>query len=111
MIKAHKLQNSAGGIVRMAGYTGIAMKDGPFYVWQLAAQISISLAIINLFPIPVLDGGHILAFFIEFLRRGKKMSPQVQQAFLLTGLAIIAVMFCLVTGNDIIQTIRHHVEQ
>ncbi len=106
-----KLHQSAGGIIRMYQSTALAVANGPFEVVSLAAQLSISLAIFNLLPIPILDGGHLLSFFIEWVRRGKKMTEQQQQAFLMTGLAIIAVLFVLIMTNDILRTLQHQTPQ
>jgi regulator of sigma E protease len=111
LIKTHKIQKGAGGIIRMYDYTGIAMTSGVSYVLSLAGQISISLAIFNLFPIPILDGGHLLTFFIEWVRRGKRLSPRMHQAFMLAGLTIIFVLVLLVNGHDLIDKITHRVEQ
>jgi len=111
LVKTKQIHKAAGGIVAMANMMEIAQKDGPSQVLLLAAQISISLAIFNMLPIPILDGGHLLSFFIEWIRRGKRMAPQMQNAFMLTGLAIIAVLVVLITGKDIWNAIRHNVPQ
>ncbi len=111
MLKHGQLHQSAGGIIRMYQFTALAVENGPFEVVSLAAQLSISLAIFNLLPIPILDGGHLLSFFIEWVRRGKKMTEQQQQAFLMTGLAIIAVLFVLIMTNDILRTLQHQTPQ
>lgn len=111
LVKSHQIQKAAGGVVAMASMTNVAVKDGPSYVLLLAAQISLSLAIFNILPIPILDGGHLLAFFIEWVRRGKKMPPQMQNAYMMFGLAIICVLVVLITGKDIWNLIRHNVPQ
>ncbi|MGO8669939.1 MAG: site-2 protease family protein [Capsulimonadaceae bacterium] len=110
LIRLNRLQKSAGGIVRMANETGIAMKSGWGDVLNFAAQISISLGIVNLLPIPVLDGGHLLAFLIEGVRR-KRMSAQAHQTFLLVGLAIICVLVVAVNLGDIIAAMHGQIEQ
>ncbi len=111
MLKHGQLHQNAGGIIRMYQFTALAVENGPFHVVSLAAQLSISLAVFNLLPIPILDGGHLLSFFIEWVRRGKKMTDQQQQAFLMTGLAIIAVLFVLIMTNDILRTLQHQTPQ
>ena len=68
----------------------------------MMASLSISLAVFNLLPIPILDGGHLLTFFIEWVRRGKRLTDQQQQWFMMTGLGIIATLFVLIMSNDII---------
>jgi len=111
LVKTRQLHKAAGGIVAMANMMSVAQKDGPSDVMMLVAQISISLGIFNMLPIPVLDGGHLLAFFIEWVRRGKRMGPQMQNAFMLTGLAIIALLVVLISGHDIWNQIHHNVIQ
>ena len=106
-----QLKNNAGGIIYMYQATGVAAKNGLVDQLSLLASLSISLAVFNLLPIPVLDGGHLLTFFIEWVRRGKRLTDQQQQAFLMTGLAIIAVLFVLIMSNDIIRTLTHQVPQ
>ncbi len=117
LLHRHELQNNAGGIIMMYQATGLAVQDNAlkpsslFKTVGLMAQLSISLAIFNLLPIPILDGGHLLAFFIEWVRRGKKMTEQQQQVFLATGLAIITILFVLIMTNDILRTVKHQLPQ
>ena len=106
-----QIKENAGGIIYMYQMTGVVAKNGLVEKLNLMASLSISLAIFNLLPIPVLDGGHLLTFFIEWVRRGKRMTDQQQQAFLMTGLAIIGVLFVLVMSNDILRTVRHQLPQ
>ena len=107
LIKQHKLQENTGGVIRMYQETKRAAKININEVVGIAAQLSISLAIFNLLPIPILDGGHLLTFFIEWVRRGKKMTERQQQAFMLTGLVIIGTLFILINANDIFRTFNN----
>jgi regulator of sigma E protease len=73
---------------------------------SLLALISINLGIINLFPLPVLDGGHLLFFLIEAIIRrplSEKFMLIAQQA----GLALIGIVFLLVTYNDILRVLGY----
>ena len=106
-----QIKENAGGIIYMYQMTGVVAKNGLADKINLMAGLSISLAVFNLLPIPVLDGGHLLTFFIEWVRRGKRLTDQQQQAFLMTGLAIIGVLFVLVMSNDILRTVRHQLPQ
>ena len=106
-----QIKDNAGGIIYMYQMTGVVAKNGLVEKLNLMASLSISLAVFNLLPIPVLDGGHLLTFFIEWIRRGKRLTDQQQQAFLMTGLAIIGVLFVLVMSNDILRTVRHQLPQ
>ncbi len=105
------LKDNAGGIIYMYQATGVAAKNGLVDEINLMASLSMSLAIFNLLPIPVLDGGHLLTFFIEWVRRGKRLTDRQQQAFLVTGLAIIGTLFLLIMSNDILRTLHHQVPQ
>jgi len=109
--KPRQLKDNAGGIIFMYQATGVAAKNGIVDKVNLMASLSISLAVFNLLPIPVLDGGHLLTFFIEWVRRGKRLSEQQQQWFMMTGLGIIATLFVLIMSNDIIRTVTHQLPQ
>jgi len=111
LIHHRELHKAAGGIIFMYQATGLAVKSGLPDVVSMLANLSISLAVFNLLPIPILDGGHLLTFFIEWVRRGKRLSDQQQQWFLMTGLAIIGILFVLIMSNDIIRTVTHQLPQ
>ena len=106
-----QIKDNAGGIIYMYQMTGVVAKNGLVEKLNLMGSLSISLAIFNLLPIPVLDGGHLLTFFIEWVRRGKRLTDQQQQAFLMTGLLIIGCLFILVMSNDILRTVHHQLPQ
>jgi len=63
------------------------------------AILSINLGLINLFPVPVLDGGH-LAFYIAEAVRGKPLSPQVQEYGFRFGLVLVLLLMLFATWND-----------
>lgn len=111
LIHHRELHKAAGGIIFMYQVTGLAVKSGLPEVVSMLASLSISLAVFNLLPIPILDGGHLLTFFIEWVRRGKRLTDQQQQASLMFGLAIIGILFVLIMSNDIIRTVTHQLPQ
>ena len=111
LIHHRELHKAAGGIIFMYQATGLAVKSGLPDVVSMLASLSISLAIFNLLPIPILDGGHLLTFFIEWVRRGKRLTERQQQTFLSFGLAIIGILFVLIMSNDILRTIHHQLPQ
>jgi len=88
------------GPVGLVSVVHIASKNGIGNVLKLAAFISVNLAIINLIPIPALDGGRLLILFIEAIRRKKIPRIGIQ---LLNGLSIIlvAILMLVVTYHDI----------
>jgi regulator of sigma E protease len=93
-------QNLSGpiSIFQMTGQ--VANKGGVIPFLLLMAVISISLAIINLFPIPVLDGGHLLFFFIE-LCKGSPVPVKFQEYAYKAGLALLILLMVFVCWNDI----------
>jgi regulator of sigma E protease len=110
MVKRHNItdfRQHARGPVGIAVATYQAVKGGFPEVYFLAAQISISLAIFNLLPIPILDGGHLLMFAVEATRRGRRLSVAQTQNYLLAGLAIIGLLFVAIMVNDISQRFHH----
>jgi len=70
-------------------------------------MLSINLGIVNLMPIPVLDGGKILLNIIEAIRR-KPLSQEKEGIFTLVGVVFMVVLFVAVTWNDILRTFFHH---
>jgi regulator of sigma E protease len=68
---------------------------------NLAAILSISIGLINLFTIPMLDGGHLLYFLLEALR-GKPLSERIQDIGLRIGLVAVLMLMIFATWNDII---------
>jgi regulator of sigma E protease len=85
------------GVARVAGQ----MADvGWFAVLALMAGISINLGFINLLPIPMLDGGHLIFYIVEAVRR-KPVEPQVQEWAFRSGLALLLGLMLFVTFNDL----------
>ncbi len=73
---------------------------------NLAAVISLSLGIVNLLPIPALDGGRILFVAIEWIRRGKRISPQKEGLVHLVGFAVLIMVAILITFADLDRIFR-----
>jgi regulator of sigma E protease len=92
------------GISHMAGQ---AVKKGPLDVILLMEVISINLGILNLLPIPILDGGNILLLAIEGIRR-RDLSLSFKERFVQVGLVFLLVIFAIVMYNDILRRISSH---
>lgn len=97
---------------QVAGPVGIAQATGDVVDqsgWQtlldLAALLSINLAIINILPLPMLDGGRVAFVLLEIARRGKRVAPEKEAIVHLIGLALIITMAVVVTYFDIIRII------
>ncbi|HML07646.1 MAG TPA: RIP metalloprotease [Xanthobacteraceae bacterium] len=90
-----------GGPIRIAQMSGQVASFGFVPLIQLAAVLSVSIGLLNLFPIPLLDGGHLLFYAIEALR-GRPLSERAQEVGVRIGLAIVLMLMIFATFNDII---------
>ena len=95
-----------GGPVAIFQLTGEANHAGPSYLLQFAAFLSLNLAIVNLFPLPALDGGRIVFVLIEVVRRGKRVSPRTEGLVHLIGFALLITVMIVVTYVDVLRVIR-----
>ncbi len=96
---------SLSGPIGIAQASGQAYREGWVDLLTLAAFISLQLAIINLFPIPILDGGAILLLAIESLLR-RDLSVELKERFLQVGMVFLLLLVVFVTYNDIIKTVH-----
>ena len=90
-----------GGILRIADISGKVADQGFANYISFLAILSINLGLINLFPIPMLDGGHLAFYFFEALR-GKPLAEKTQEYGLRVGFALVIALFLFVTWNDFI---------
>jgi regulator of sigma E protease len=95
------------GPVGIAQTTGQVVKEaGWAALLQLAAILSINLAIVNILPLPMLDGGRILFVVIEILRRGKRIAPEKEALVHLVGFALIISAVVLISYFDIARLVH-----
>ncbi len=93
------LKESMTGPIGIFYITGQAAKLGLVYLLQLMAVLSASLAIFNLLPVPVLDGGHILFLIIEKIKK-KPVSFKIQENITQVGMGLLIVLMVFVFYND-----------
>jgi regulator of sigma E protease len=93
-------RRALGGPIAIFRLSGESVRWGFEYLLRLLAIISINLGLINLFPIPVLDGGHVVISLIEAVRR-KRFSRRTRMVIQQIGYAIILLLIVFVTFNDI----------
>lgn len=93
------------GPVRVAKISGDVATLGFLALLQLAAIISVSIGMVNLFPIPMLDGGHLAYYAIEAVR-GKALSERSQEVGFRVGLAMVMGLMVFATWNDIVNLMR-----
>jgi len=89
-----------GGPLKIAQASGESLSMGPLALVSLIALVSINLGFINLLPVPVLDGGHLLFYAVEAVRR-RPVEPQVMEWAYRGGLIAILALMLFVTFNDL----------
>jgi regulator of sigma E protease len=100
MIAGQRSVKELGGPIKIAKISGEQFSLGiPSFIW-LAAMISINLGFMNLLPIPMLDGGHLMLYAIEAVRR-RPATPQVQEWAFRAGFAMLIGFMVMVTFNDL----------
>ncbi len=102
IISGERGTEDLGGPIKIAKFSGQAAKSGFANFVIFMAILSINLGIINLFPVPLLDGGHLLFYAIEAVR-GRPLSDQAQEWGLRFGLVLVLSLMVFVTWNDILQ--------
>jgi regulator of sigma E protease len=101
MVMGLRGTDELGGPLRIAKLSGDVAKDGIVSLIWFMAVISINLGLINLFPIPLLDGGHLLYYGIEWFR-GRPLRQNVQEAGFRVGMAFIFCLMIFATWNDLV---------
>jgi regulator of sigma E protease len=91
-----------GGPLRIAQMSGNVAQSGWITTVWFVAMLSINLGLINLFPIPVLDGGHLLFYGVEALR-GRPLGERAQEWASMAGLTFVIALMLFVTWNDLVQ--------
>ncbi|MDP2344070.1 MAG: RIP metalloprotease RseP [Deltaproteobacteria bacterium] len=89
-----------GGPVLIGTIAGEAARSGPEAYILLMCMISVNLALLNLLPVPVLDGGHLLLFTVEAVRR-KKLSATARMRATQVGLLLVGALMVIAVFNDI----------
>ncbi|MFQ6017219.1 MAG: RIP metalloprotease RseP [Kiloniellaceae bacterium] len=101
MIAGTRSAEELGGPLRIAQMSGQVAEIGLVSVIWFMAVLSINLGLINLFPVPMLDGGHLLFFAIEALR-GRPLGDRAQEYGFRIGMALVFSLLLFVTWNDLI---------
>lgn len=91
-----------GGIIRIGQFSYQAAKRGTSWFWYFLAVLSVNLAFVNLLPVPVLDGGHLLFLLIERIK-GSPVSTRVLGYSQIVGLVFVLLLVIFVTYNDILR--------
>lgn len=102
MIAGGRGAEDLGGPLRIAQMSGQVAEMGVSALVSFMAVLSVNLALINLFPIPVLDGGHLMFYAAEAIR-GRPLPPRAQEMGYRAGFALLITLFVFATWNDLSQ--------
>ncbi len=100
MLSGARTTDELGGPLRIAQLSGQVAQLGLASLVSFIALLSVNLGLINLFPIPILDGGHLLFYFVEAVR-GRPLPPRAQEYGYRAGFAVLACLFVFATWNDL----------
>ena len=104
IVTGHENADQIGGVASMAKLAGDAASAGLLEFVAAVAFLSISIGIINLFPIPMLDGGHLVYYGLEALR-GKPLGPRAQEWGFRIGFSLVVALMVVGTWNDAVRLI------
>lgn len=102
IISGERTTEELGGPLRIAKFSGDVAQGGIISLIFFMAGLSVNLGLINLFPIPVLDGGHLVFYAIEGLR-GRPLGVRAQEYGLRIGFALVMSLIVFATWNDLVQ--------
>ncbi len=103
VVAGRESADQLGGPIRIAQISSQMATVGMLALLNLVAILSVSIGLINLFPIPMLDGGHLLFYAIEAVR-GKPVSERVMEISFRVGLALLLMLMIFATWNDLVHT-------
>ena len=101
MVIGARATDELGGPLRIAQMSGEVAQGGIVAIVWFMAVLSVNLGLINLFPIPVLDGGHLLFYFAEAIR-GRPLGQRAQEYGFRIGLALVLTLMVFATWNDLV---------
>ena len=101
IITGREAADQLGGPIRIAQVSGQVATEGLPALFSLTAVLSVSIGLLNLFPVPLLDGGHLLFYAIEAVR-GKPLSERAQEVGFRIGFALVVMLMIFATYNDIL---------
>jgi regulator of sigma E protease len=101
MVAGERSSQEVGGALRIAKMSGDVAQLGLISFIAFAAALSVNLGLINLFPVPLLDGGHLVYYAIEAVR-GRPLGDRAQEFGLKVGLALVLSLMLFATWNDLV---------
>ncbi|MGV9011073.1 MAG: RIP metalloprotease RseP [Flavobacteriales bacterium] len=107
-VSSFKLLGSKAGMKQMGGLIAMSKAYGPRWVWQrfweMTAFLSLALAVLNILPIPALDGGHVAFLLYEAVAR-KPANPKVMEYAQMAGMVFLLTVIIAVNGHDIVKLV------
>lgn len=101
IVAGRESADQLGGPIRIAQVSGQVATAGIVALLHLAAVLSVSIGLLNLFPVPLLDGGHLVFYAIEAIR-GRPLSERAQEVGFRIGFALVIMLMIFATFNDIL---------
>jgi regulator of sigma E protease len=102
LVSGRESVDQLSGPIRIAQVSGLVASNGGLLgLINLAAILSVSIGLMNLFPVPMLDGGHLLFYAVEALR-GRPLSERAQEIGFRLGLGLVLMLMLFVTWNDVV---------
>lgn len=105
VVAGREAADQIGGPIRIAQISGQVSTIGLTALIHLAAVLSVSIGLLNLFPVPLLDGGHLMFYAVEAIR-GRPLSERAQEMGFRVGLALVLMLMIFATYNDILHIFR-----
>ena len=106
MFSGQRSSEDVGGVIRIAEMSGDITKDqGVLSLLMFMALLSVNLGLINLFPIPLLDGGHVVIYLIEMVF-GKEINDKVKDGLFKLGFTLLISLMIFATWNDIVRLVH-----
>lgn len=105
LITGRRSVEELGGPIKIANYTGKTFEMGVIAVFWFMAMISVNLGVMNLLPIPVLDGGHIFYYLVEMIAR-RPLPEKVQWFGFQLGFSLVLALILFTTYNDVRQLLN-----
>jgi regulator of sigma E protease len=101
MVTGVRPADELGGVLRIGYLSGEIAQIGPWAMMMFAAMLSVNLGLVNLFPIPLLDGGHLTYYAIE-AARGRPLGERTQEWGFRLGIAFVLGLMLFATWNDLV---------
>lgn len=106
MISGKRGSDEVGGVIRIAEMSGdITREQGVLSLFIFMALLSVNLGLINLFPVPLLDGGHVVIYLIEIATR-REINEKIKDGLFKVGFALLISLMFFATWNDVVRLVH-----